>query len=1029
MGDVSPARGPYYWGHLSLIYLCFFLSGVAGLVYQVVWAKYLALHVGSTGMSHLIVLSTFMGGLALGSFLLGRLVDRVKAPVMLFVGLELGIALFAGVLLEPLLELSRWSFVSLARSSGVQASSLWLVVGKVAACVTVLLIPTILMGGTLPAMSRHVVQSLSGVGPQISWLYFVNSLGAVVGCLLAGFYLISAVGLQLSVMTAAVLNVTAALMAVVGARLARESRASALPADTEDREESDAGVSARTFSLVILGCAGLSGAVSMMYEVAWIRLLTLVLGSSTYSFSLMLAAFILGLSIGGALLSLKKTRRGYTVIFGACEIAVGLTILLSIPFYVRLPYWFNQVASSLAREPETFGIYQGAQFLMCALVMLVPTILQGVTFPAATKLLANSVSGLGGRVGLVLAVNTVGTVLGTLFAGLVGLPLLGIQGTLELAILTNCALGAVILMVAAPGHWKSRTMIAAAVACVVVGGWYALSRDVWNREVMLSASYRARERWDSFRQLELSVSHRETVFYRDGLDATVAVQDEPDQFGTDRMLVINGKVDASTSVAGDLLTQKMLSHLPLLTHPNPKRVLIIGLGSGATVGAVLPYKEVEKIDFVEISRDIIDVSPMFESVNGRYWEDPRVTAYCEDAKTFLQLQDEPYDVIISEPTNPWISGVAGVFSTEFYEECSRRLAPGGLFVQWIQTYEMEDHVVYSMIETMTGTFPCYTAWNPLRTDTIFMASHEPYGPNFPRMEERIARETVQRSLTFVDIKDLVPILAMQMADRAKSPGHVPWTGITHSDYHPYLDYQAPRGFFIGRNAAGISFLDDRSRSPARANLWLAALLKERPATAHELRTCAMHAQRYGSLFPGAAQMWSRAWAEQFPEDGDAQRTWMLLAPASQDTMTKAAPGDMLLSFELARIQRLGTALRQQASVLKAPDYTGLQEAIDRVMAAFPSAPEADVLRYWRGVILHDQGEYAAAAAELAASAESLRSRRSVTQMQQAGLELVRCHLALDGPTAARDAWIAYVAPGPPSLEVRLLAAQIRAELD
>ena len=651
----------------SALYVCFLISGVAGLIYEILWAKYLALFLGSTGWAQVIVLATFMGGLALGSHFLGSRADRVANPLKFYVFLELAIGCYALVLFKPALAASHWLFIELARFTQLGSGNL--IAAKVTASVLSIILPTFLMGGTLPTLGRHMVRSLQGVGPKIARLYFLNSLGGVVGCLLAGFYLIQALGLEFSMITAGMLSILAGLIAF--ATFPMEEPA---PETTPEPDMPNAtpGPSMNRWAVgLLLACVSLSGAVSMMYEVAWIRLLTLVLGSSTYSFSLMLATFILGLSLGGLLLSLRKRTTGYGVIFGLSEVGVALTVLIMLPFYMKLPYLFNQLASSLSREPSTFALYQLCKFFLCALVMIIPTILQGVTLPAATKLLTPNVLALGRRVGLVFAINTIGTVIGVVFAGFWGLPNLGIKGTLELAVALNALVGIAVLLTNWPALAHRRALALATACLVIVGVWYMFGMGPWDKQVLSAGIYRTRQRIPSYASLVEEANTRRTVFYRDGIDATIAVQDVERPIA-ERILVINGKVDASTK--GDLATQKMIGHLPLMIKPQTDQVLIVGVGSGATIGSVLAH-DVQQVEVVEISRDIIEASRLFETVNGRYWEDPRAKVYWEDAKTFLQLTDRHYDTIISQPTNPWIAGVAGVFSKEYFEACRQQLKP------------------------------------------------------------------------------------------------------------------------------------------------------------------------------------------------------------------------------------------------------------------------------------------------------------------------------------------------------------------
>ena len=368
---------------LFLIYTCFFLSGIAGLIYEVLWEKYLSIYVGGTGLAQIIVLSTFMGGLAAGNYFIGIITDKTKNPLQIYAFLEIAAGIYA-LFFDKIFTFGRNIFLWTVKTAGITLGSL--ITAKIIGSISCILLPAFLLGGTMPAISKHLIRSLHNVGPRISMLYFLNSIGAFLGCILAGFYLIKLYGLYFSIVTGGTISILAGLISFIISRRKTfwyHSESHSTYFSTYNNQSCSEIIS----SFIILLCISLSGLVSMIYEVTWIRLLSLILGSSTYSFSLMLATFILGLSIGGYILSFRKRETGYTIIFGVCEVLVGICVLLSIPFYTRLPYLFNQIACSLSRDIHTFWVYQSSQFIICSLIMLIPTIIQGITLPAATKIL------------------------------------------------------------------------------------------------------------------------------------------------------------------------------------------------------------------------------------------------------------------------------------------------------------------------------------------------------------------------------------------------------------------------------------------------------------------------------------------------------------------------------------------------------------------------------------------------------------------------------------------------------------------
>jgi len=1021
--EIQTTRRDLSGGMALALYLCFFISGVAGLIYEVLWAKYLALYVGSTGLAQVIVLATFMGGLALGSQLLGGLADRVSNPLKFFAFLQFGIGVYA-LLFDHIFIVGRDVFIAVARTSGLSGGGL--ISGKILACVLTILLPTFLMGGTLPAIARHMTRTLNVVGPRISRLYFLNSLGAVFGCLLAGFFLISTYGLQFSMIMGAMMNIAVGLVAMIV--LTRERRVGGgRLLEEEPFTPSDERLP-RWAVAVILISVSVSGGVSMMYEVGWIRLLTLVLGSSTYSFSLMLATFILGLSIGSFLLSLRKKTSGYSLIFGLSETAVGLTVLLMLPLYVKLPYWFNQLSSSLNREPETFGLYQFSTFMMCAAVMIIPTILQGITLPAAIKLLVPDVRRLGHRIGYTYAVNTVGTLVGSVAAGFLGLPLLGIKGTLELAVGLNCALGLAIVCTERRTGLRMRALALALLAVLGVWAWYAFSMVAWDKQVLSAGIYRTRERIPSYEALRREADKRTTLFYRDGIDATIAIQSitEP---RPELMLVINGKVDASTGA--DMPTQKIMAHLPLMLHPNPRKVLIVGIGSGATIGSVIAYDSVEKVDVVELSRDVIDASRYFESVNGAYWDDPRVNVYWEDAKTFLQITDEQYDVIISEPTNPWIAGVAGVFSREYFLTCNEHLSPGGFFVQWIQSYELQDSTFFLILETFSGVFPCYTLWNPSQSDTVLVGSPKPYQPDLMRMEERITAPSVQRDLKTLGISHLLPILGFQMADHADQPSFIQWLGLIHSDFYPVLDYVAPRGFFIGTKAGGVKGLDERTRSPINTRLWIEDYLRDRELNEDAFRECFSFALLHPSLFEQAPAMWAGEWRKHFPRSVEAQTAVLNSAtpnnrgPLEAAGRIKGRKGDYWAG--IARKAEFRLAFEDYTASLnymQGGDAENLLAAVTRLTEERDVARDPELYQ-WRGQLEYDLGMYPESSEHLAQAARLFAARAQLLKLTDTALLLCEVNLAAGKSVRARQVFDQFLSGSTGELRVWLMRSRIQ----
>lgn len=1006
--DSTQGAGRAVW----LLELCFILSGATGLIYEILWSRYLALYIGSTGHAQVVVLCVFMGGLALGSRIFGSLADRRRNPLLGYALLELGIGIYAFGF-DVIFVAGRETFLGLVRVSGLESDG-WMTAKIVSSALTMLL-PAFLMGGTFPMISRHLIRSIGGVGPRVSRLYFLNSLGAAAGCLAAGFWLIQSYGLPATMNMAGVMNV---LIGLVTLAIVAQVSPKGIPVPKPEKVRTPE-VSKNLFILV-LTATSVSGAVSMMYEVAWIRMLALVLGSSTYAFSLMLTTFITGLAIGGWILSLRRKESGYGWIFAFSSVGVGVSILLTVPFYVRLPYVFNQLAATITREPSSFLIYQFFQWLLCIMVMIVPTVLQGITLPAATKLLTREIGGLGGRIGLVFAVNTLGTMGGAMFAGFCGLPLMGLKGTLELAVGLNMIVGVVVLLTARDHPWfrRAATSVLAVIACVWI--WYASCMGPWDREAFSAGLYRVAARVPSYRDFQEDVKRRKTLFYRDGTDSTVAVQ----QTGSEYILVINGKPDASS--VGDLPTQRLLGHLPMFLNKKPENVLVVGIGSGATIGSVLTHGP-KRVDAVEISQDVIDASRLFSEVNGRYWEDSRVRVRCEDAKTFLQVTGGKYDVIISEPSNPWMAGVAGVFSEEFYQTCREHLNPGGIFVQWLHTYEIEDRTFFMIAETFRRNFPYWTLWNSVGRDVIFVGSTDPFSPQFETMSDRMDRKEVKTDLAQIGIETLSVLLSLHMTDFASETGSIALSDEIHSDFRPVLDYEAPVGFFLKSNATSITWLDERLESPMASRAWLAKYWKEHTPGREEIAGLYEYAASRRGLFPGQPLALAQEWMLRFPSD-----------PAAELAFCRELGSDSsgVLSRLKKRASRPSPAEAGLRARLSYSDYNRLRNAF-RIQGAestvrdiseyLKSTPEAadPLAEAWCGQVLFDLGRDDQAVAHLMRAAVIFKKLGRQDEQILAGVFLCKALVRLKRFEDAAQVYQEFLAPYSSQLPSRLALGRLQ----
>ncbi|HSN92351.1 MAG TPA: fused MFS/spermidine synthase [Anaeromyxobacteraceae bacterium] len=784
--DRSPALA------YALAAVCFFLSGAAALLYEVVWVRLLGLVFGHTVHAVTAVLAAYMAGLALGSAAAGRLADRIARPLRAYGIVEAAIGVLC--LATPLLFRATQAVydpIQRALEPGALGSGLI----HLALASLVLLPPTVLMGATLPILSRAVVRGPRTAASRIGTLYAVNTLGAVVGTAATGFLLLPAVGLRSTLWLGVALDFLVAALAISLDRARRaapaaNASAASAPAGGEGAEIPWSGEAAppplpRAGVAAALVGIGLSGAASMAYEVAWTRALGLVLGSTTYAFTAMLVTFLSGLALGALLASrLLGRRRADLSAFGLLEIAIALAALSVLPAFGRLP---DLLLSILGRAGVTHQVALLAQLGLSFLVMIGPTLLVGATFPLVLAAVGTSLSRVGRDVGHAYGANTVGTILGSTAAGFLLVPAIGIEATVVAAGVANLAAGLAALAVA-PG--AGRRLRLAGVAAAAGFAVLVLLLPRWDPNAMTAGvPVYAAEMVKDPRGFRASQRRREILLYREGLSSTVAVVRTP----TAISLSVNGKTDASTGQ--DMGTQLLLGHLGALLHPEPRRALVIGLASGVTVGAVAQHP-LDAIDVAEIEPAMVEASRFFLRENRGALSDPRVRVIEGDGRHILAAAREPYDLVVSEPSNPWMAGVASLFTREFYQTARDRLAPGGIMVQWLQTYSIFGRDMQMVVRTFSEVFPHVSVWAGARGDVLLLATPATACLDLDLVERRLAaspglREDFER--LGLGGGRLAFRLVLDEEDTRRYAAGAP----LNTDDLPLLEFSAPRGLYAG----------------------------------------------------------------------------------------------------------------------------------------------------------------------------------------------------------------------------------------
>ena len=736
-------------GLLVVALFCFFFSGVAGLVYEVVWTRMLTQIFGNTTYAIATVLSAFMAGLAVGSYVFGRIADRGKNDFLLYGALEAGVGVY-GFAIPWLFNLGQKIYIPLFGLYDAYPFLFNLLLFFL--CFVLLVLPTVLMGATLPVLSRFFVRSFAHLGRRVGDLYAINTFGAVLGCGLAGYYFIPALGMRETVYLAAALNLGIALVIFIVDRLREKVSAEALaPAAEAAQAEVAAGVTPSRLGWVLLFCFALSGFAALVYENAWTRALTLVIGSSVYSFTTMLVTFLVGLALGGFLYArLMGGREVRVSAFGVIELWVGLTALATIPLFEKLPFLFLRLLQALG---DSFSLFLSAQVFLSALVMLLPTLFLGMTFPLVARLFTQTIYHVGSSVGTSYAANTLGAIVGAFAGGFIFIPRIGVQNTIMFAVTINLLIGGFLVVVDPLLSRVSRYALGAAVLAAVV--FIPLKTPRWDRFVLTSGVTIYSDRYEKLPtdSLRLEEMRRdEMLLYREGLTATISVH----RIGKDYLYFrSNGKIDGSH---GDTLSQLLTGYLPLFFHPAAERAAVIGLGTGMTAKAVGVFP-VREIEVLEIEPAMVEVAAFFSDKNNKILQDKRVRLIPTDGRNYILATPRQYDLITAEPSNPWIAGIANLYTREFYEVVKTKLKQDGIFAQWFHNYSMSPDDFRMVFRTFAEAFPHVTVWGMKESDFLLLGSRREQVFQYPVLKEIVAKNgTLKEDLRELGLTDIYGIL-------------------------------------------------------------------------------------------------------------------------------------------------------------------------------------------------------------------------------------------------------------------------------
>jgi len=711
-----------------------FCSGCCALVYQIGWLRELRLVFGASTYASSAVLAIFMGGLGLGSAVLGRRADRHPRPLRLYAWLELGIA--GGALASPLLfVLIRKAYVAAGGTPVMgQAPALAL---RLVLSSLVLGLPTFLMGGTLPAVVRAAAPEGDTRRRTVALLYGFNTLGAVCGAVAATFFLLEHLGTRLTVLSGVSLNVAVALTAFLAASKTQSVAEAEVPASHEQ-------VAAQTGERAVprpfvFAAAALTGLVFLLMEIVWYRMLAPILGGTTYTFGIVLVVALAGIGLGALLSSLlARFLRPTAGLFAAtCGLeALGVALAFGLGDRVAI------LASTLRPAEAGLAALAGGWTLVTALVVFPAALVAGYQFPLLISLLGRGRADVGRQTGAVYAWNTAGSIAGALVGGFGMLPLLGAPSSWRLAAALLGAASVAGAAVSLRAGERQRAALAAAAVATACSLALVAARGpsaAWRHSaigiggVLLgSLDHNELENW-------LHEARFSVLWEREGIESSVGM------FHRDGLaFVVNGKVDGNSR--HDAGTQIMGPLVGAILHPAPRKAMVVGLGTGSSAGWLAAVESIERVDVAEMEPAVLEVARQCAPVNRRALDNPKVHVTIGDGRELLMTSRERYDLIFSEPSNPYRAGIAGLYTLEFYRAVAKRLAPGGIFSQWVQGYSVDPLTVRHIAATLAAVFGNVETWETLPGDLLFVCSAGPKDYSLPRLAARVATEPFRSAL-------------------------------------------------------------------------------------------------------------------------------------------------------------------------------------------------------------------------------------------------------------------------------------------
>ncbi|KPK65206.1 MAG: hypothetical protein AMK73_03625 [Planctomycetes bacterium SM23_32] len=777
----SPSGAWSSRGAAWTVLLMFFLSGVAALIYQVVWAKELSLVFGVTIYATSAVVTTFMAGLALGSLYFGRLADRWDRPLVLFALLELGIGAFA-IAFPLIMRLLKPLYAAFYGPLGDSHYVMSLV--RFVLSFLTLIVPTSLMGGTLPVISRAYVTHARRLGKEVAGLYAWNNFGAFLGCVLAGYAFIEVLGVRGTILLGAALNIAVAALALwLALRFGVGATEPEILAEAGPEGEPVAALPPGV--KVALWVFGIEGFTSLAYQMAWTRLLIFFVGTNVYAISVIIATFLMGLSVGAFAVRrwVDRTPDPYRLL-GIIEVGIGLTALITIPLLPALQGLYAGVRGALSGWG--FGGWTAGRFALAFVVVLVPTSFMGATMPVVSRIYVPALRGLGRKMGVVGCLDTLGSIFGAFVGGFVLIPVLGIQRTIIATAVINLALAAWVF--AADPVVRQRVGFVASVAGIALTPLLLLARPV---PLILYA------------RVVPELARYELLYYSEDAESSVSVVSV---YGAARSLYVNHAVVAEAT-RFDRPSHELIAHVPLLMHPRPERALLVGFGIGFTTWACRTH-DVD-VDVVELSPGVLRANHWFADLNNHILSDPRVHVRVDDGRNYVLGTAQQYDMIQAGIIHPAISsGNAGFYTADFYRECRRILRPDGVMCQWVPLHKIPLEDFKTLVRSFQAVFPNTSVWFKHTPGfCTLIGTPQPLRVDFQDLEQRVNAPLVREHLARSDVVDVYDLLdSFCIADEALADALGP--GPLHTDDRPYVEFHCQRPMSVFARPDIVRFLGE-----------------------------------------------------------------------------------------------------------------------------------------------------------------------------------------------------------------------------